>query len=307
MNKIIWAVLSIATLLVSSILGCGGDEFTFSPGIADSGIQDSKPDKLPDAQQEPKPDVKHDVEAGQPDVKHEAEASVDAKPEAEAGPKDAGSDKEASPEAEPEVQPEAAPEAEVEAEASSPEAEPEAGPEASPEAEPEAEADVQPEAAPDVELPDVAQEDAVVLTDCQKYGKPGWATIVITVSDDPPAGKVLGVFGKYTFTVPDAGTPQDYTAWKFANPGEKMIIASPVAATVGLDITFEPGFTTSGNTVLTTWTYRCPTATSCPATDEYIVCVGDAYVGSYSGGVLHGNCETQLSANMIFQQLHCWQ
>ncbi|MHB8830622.1 MAG: hypothetical protein ACYC44_00670 [Patescibacteria group bacterium] len=303
MNRFTCVVLSMVALLASSILGCGGDAFVPFPGTEDAGIQDSKPDKLTDAQQEPKPDVKHDVEAGQPDVKHEAEASVDAKPEAEAGPKDAGLDKEASPEAEPEVQPEAAPEAEVEAEASSPEA----GPEASPEAEPEAEADVQPEAAPDVELLDVAQEDAVVLTDCQKYGKPGWATVVITVSDDPPAGKVLGVFGKYTFSVPDAGTPQDYTAWAFANPGEKMLIATPVAATVGLDITFEPGFTTSGNVVLTTWTYRCPTATSCPATDEYIVCVGDAYVGSLSGGILHGNCETQLSANMIFQQLHCWQ
>ncbi len=303
MNRFTCVVLSMMALLVSSILGCGGGEFTpFPPGIADSGIQDSKPDKLTDVQQEPKPDVKHDVEAGQPDVKNEAEASVDAKLEAEAGLKDAGLDKETSPEAEPEVQPEASPEAEASLEAS-----PEAEPEASLEAGPDVEVDAGPDAEPDVELPDVAQEDAVVLTDCQKHGKPGWATVVITVSDDPPAGKVLGVFGKYTFTVPDAGTPQDYQAWKFANPGEKMVVASPVAATVGLDITFEPGFTTSGNTVLTTWTYRCPASTSCPATDEYIVCVGDTYVGSLSGGILYGNCETQLSANMIFQQLHCWQ
>ncbi len=300
MNRFTCVVLSMVALLASSILGCGGDEFTpFPPGDVDSGAQDSK---LPDVQQETKPDVKHDVEAGKPDVKPEAEASVDAKPEAETGPKDTGLDKEASPEAEPEVQPEASPEAEVEAEASSPEVEPEASPEAGP----DVEIDSGPDAEPDVELQDVAQEDAVVLTDCQKYGKPGWATVVVTVSDDPPVGKVLGIFGEYSFSVSDAGTPQGYAVWKLANPGEKVLMVTPVAATVGLDITFEPGFTAPGNNTFVGWTYRCSN-TGCPDTDEYIVCVGETFVGSYSGGTMHGNCETKLNATMTFQQLHCWQ
>jgi len=236
-------VLSMMALLASFILGCGGDAFTSFPLTEDSGVQDAKPDKHPDANQ----------------------------PEAETGSKDAGLDQEAS-------LPEASPEAEVEAEASLP------------------------EAAPDVELPDVVEEVAP-LGDCQKWGTIGFVTVVVRVSEVPPAGQVLAMYGKYFFTVLDSGTPQDYAPWKFGDPGETLIVATPVADVVGLDIVFEPGFTTSGNANLSTWTIRC-NQTSCPDTDEYLVCAGKNFVGRYAGGNFAKDCEYKLDVHYK-QQIHC--
>ncbi len=242
MNKFVCVVLSMVALLASSILGCGGGEFTAAPFEADGSVEDAKPDKQHDAN----------------------------KPDADA--KDTGLDQE--------VQPEAAPEAGTEA---------------------EAEASL-PEASPDVELPDVVEEIAP-LGDCQQWGEIGFVTVVIRVSDDPPPGQVLAMYGKYFFAVLDSGTPQDYAPWKFGDQGEKLIVATPVADVIGLNIVFEPGFATAGNKDLSTWAIRCDQS-GCPDTDDYLVCAGKNFVGKYSGGNFAKDCEYQLDVHYK-QQIHC--
>ncbi|MHB8830621.1 MAG: hypothetical protein ACYC44_00665 [Patescibacteria group bacterium] len=203
------------------------------------------------------------IEDAKPDKQHDAN-----KPDADA--KDTGFDQEA--------QPEAAPEAGAEAEASLPEASPEA------------------------ELPDVVEEISP-LGDCQQWGQIGFVTVVIRVSEEPPAGQVLAMYGKYFFAVLDSGTPQDYAPWKFGNQGEKLIVATPTADVIGLNIVFEPGFTTSGNNDLSTWDIRCDQS-GCPDTDEYLVCAGKSFVGKYSGGNFAKDCEYQLDVHYK-QQIHC--
>ncbi|MHB8830864.1 MAG: hypothetical protein ACYC44_02015 [Patescibacteria group bacterium] len=148
-------------------------------------------------------------------------------------------------------------------------------------------------------------EAGTLVNDCAVLGVDGQMTVIVKASDAPPDGKVLGVFGEVSYYVPDAGANLPYAVWKLGNTGETQIIATPVPTAAGIELTFEPGFTTAGNNTLTGWTYRC-NQTSCPATDTYTVCAGKTFVGDFSGGITHGTCETKLSANLIFQQLHCW-
>ncbi|MDD5726004.1 MAG: hypothetical protein PHC53_01140 [Patescibacteria group bacterium] len=204
------------------------------------------------------------VEDAKPDKQHDAN-----KPDADA--KDTGMDQETS-------LPEASTEAGVEAEASLP------------------------EASPDVELPD-AVEEISPLGDCQQWGNIGFVTVVIRVNDEVPLSQVLAVYGKYSFAILDSGIPQDYAPWKFGNQGEKLIVAMPTAAVIGLDIVFEPGFTTPGNNDLSTWDIRCD-QTGCPATDEYLVCAGKNFVGKCSGDNCVKDCDYQMDVHYK-QQVHC--
>jgi len=144
---------------------------------------------------------------------------------------------------------------------------------------------------------------AEINNDCVMSGIDGQMTVIVKIDDAPPAGKVLGVFGKVHYYSGN-GTNLDYSVWKFGNTGETHIMTTPVPAVSGIELTFEPGFTNPGNDSLIGWTYRCSN-TGCPSTDSYTVCAGKKFVGSFDANGFKGNCELQLSPNMVFNQIGC--
>ena len=146
-----------------------------------------------------------------------------------------------------------------------------------------------------------------MANDCQALGQAGWMTVIIKSSDAPPTGQVLALYGKVHYYQPDAGADVPYEVWKFGLTGQTQIIATPIASQVGIELTFAPGFTTTGNTNYLTWTNRCP-ATGCAAGDTYEVCSGTTFVGAYDHGNFvtgTGSCGYHLNGNMTVDEIDC--